>query len=190
MSDSGTPPPSDGGSASNDGGAMSADAGTPPPVDGTLGDPSACGSTRSRCSDREICVGGACVCRLGLTRAAGSCVDLTSDPRNCGAAGNDCGDRSCVEGMCVDRCPDFATRCDGACVNWRSDPLNCGECGARCARDEACVSGRCRPYAPATGCTMCPCDATCHGDLNQCCALGPMDSLVLCISGETCPTRL
>src|SRR5687767_15785684 len=54
------------------------------------------------------------------------CVDLASDPRNCGACGPTCGGKMfCATGTC--RCPAEEQICGGACANLRTDPQNCGK---------------------------------------------------------------
>ena len=43
-------------------------------------------------SSGQVCSAGACttVCGTGLTNCSGACVDLTSDPFDCGKCGNTC----------------------------------------------------------------------------------------------------
>ncbi len=69
------------------------------------------------------------------------CVDVNTDPSNCGKCGVVCGDgKSCVGGACT--CT-AGTACGDACVDTKSDPKNCGTCGKACAMGEACVAGAC-----------------------------------------------
>ena len=50
------------------------------------------------CSSSGI-VGGDC--RSGLTECSGKCLDLSSDPANCGSCGNACAEGvACVNGTC------------------------------------------------------------------------------------------
>jgi hypothetical protein len=121
----------------------------------------------------------------------GTCVDLASDPTNCGRPGNVCrGGAVCLMGNCVTggggggACPDGMRLCDGGCVNTRNDPLNCGECGRSCRANEACQGGECREVSFAPGCTSCPCDACGGGDV--CCTL-PRLGLPYCLNAERCP---
>ena len=164
------------------------DAATPPGVDAALppvglGDPNACGPSRTTCSSDRLCVGGSCQCRPPLTDVGGRCIDLQTDPDNCGMPGNRCGGRVCALGSCVNACPDGTRECDNACVNVRTDPLNCGECGRTCRATQACQGGECRDVSVAPGCTSCPCDA-CRG--STCCTL-PVFGVPYCLDAERCP---
>ncbi|HET7091824.1 MAG TPA: MXAN_6577-like cysteine-rich protein, partial [Thermomicrobiales bacterium] len=100
------------------------------------------------------CAAGACFfrrapappCDPGLTRCASGCVNLGSDPANCGACGTVCGaGQVCFAGLCANehRCDPGLTRCGDACVNLATDSANCGGCGATCAADETCFGGIC-----------------------------------------------
>jgi len=69
-----------------------------------------CGSCSMACagevgpgeSSVGVCVAGECqlTCLPGYTICGGRCLDLSSDPANCGACGNDCGNEACVNGTC------------------------------------------------------------------------------------------
>src|SRR4051812_2340209 len=81
-------------------------------------------------------------CLSGLTRCGSACVDLRSDPANCGACGSVCPVDSCVEGAC--RCPgEFGYSCTGVCIDLGSDPANCGSCGNVCGLGLSCIHGSC-----------------------------------------------
>jgi hypothetical protein len=94
-------------------------------------------------------------CPRGTRRCPGSrgaCVDLQTDPKNCGACGNDCSScHSCGGECCAGVCGlCFAAGqicCQGRyCVNPFTDPKNCGGCGAEdpahvCADGEICCGG-------------------------------------------------
>src|SRR5207253_8692455 len=56
--------------------------------------------------DAAVCGDGSCntMCSPQETSCNGACVDLQSNPRNCGACGNDCGTKVCSEGACANRC--------------------------------------------------------------------------------------
>lgn len=80
-----------------------------------------------------------------------NCVDLDTDPSNCGTCGQACGDPSavCEGGSCL--CPDSFTDCEpgpGAlCVHdawfpW--DLRHCGGCGRACQPGQHCYEGECR----------------------------------------------
>lgn len=90
----------------------------------------------------EICTLGQCFCPADQ-HCGGVCVDLGSDPGNCGECFNEClGLTTCVEGVCV--CPQGMVMCDGACVDLDSDAVNCGSCGRDCL-GSACAGGLCVP---------------------------------------------
>jgi hypothetical protein len=88
-----------------------------------------------------------CVGRL--TACAGQCVDLTSDPDNCGGCSTVCASpHVCLATGCL-VCAAGETYCGGRrCVNTASDPDNCGGCGASCASG-LCSSSQCE--ASGTG---------------------------------------
>ena len=71
--------------------------------------------------------GGQCL-GLASTCCNNTCVDITSDPNNCGGCGNPCGSQSCCAGNCVD--------------TMGSDNSNCGGCGVTC--NGTCVNGSCQ----------------------------------------------
>jgi hypothetical protein len=88
------------------------------------------------------------VCPEGLADCAGLCVDLSSDPENCGRCNVACGaDRICRAGSCIFECPEGLRSCDGTCVNLSTDPLHCGGCDNVCPdRPNAfpvCTEGEC-----------------------------------------------
>ncbi len=149
-----------------------------------LGDPNDCGGRT--CDHLEACVDGRCRCRAGRTRVGEECVDLSSDPDNCGVIGNQCdGDTVCAGGMCRASCPIGTQECDDACVRLTTDPAHCGECGNQCDRTEFCSRGSCTAYRAGTGCVTCPCDA-CEGDFATCCVVSGGPGLVACVEAEAC----
>jgi hypothetical protein len=66
-----------------------------------------------------------------LKSCDGDCVDVQSDPKNCGTCGT-----HCFSGSYLDGC------CNGGCVDFASDSSNCGGCGISCGGN-ACIGGRC-----------------------------------------------
>jgi hypothetical protein len=153
-----------------------------------------CGACDARCAGAEACVGGECVCRAGLTACGAGCVDLQADPRACGACDTACADTElCDRGECVpidQGCGNGLAECrvsgGMACVDLDQDPLHCGDCAdAACGADELCIDGNCRNFAPATGCSTCPCDAVCDRALDgwNCCEVS---GAAVCVAGG-CP---
>ena len=85
-------------------------------------------------------------CPSGMTRCAGTCVDTSSDPSNCGSCGIRCQDAQiCSNGICV--CPSGLELCNGECVNPLYDPDNCGSCGNKCILG-VCINGQCQLNCP------------------------------------------
>lgn len=77
-------------------------------------------------------------------RCGDACIDYLSDPNNCGACGNVCGDGSCcANGACISICGEGQTLCGGECVYLGSDDHNCGECGQSCGESSCCSDGSC-----------------------------------------------
>jgi hypothetical protein len=95
-------------------------------------------------------------------------TSTASDPKNCGACGNEClAGQECVGGKCL--CPnDGTTLCRGECVNLQNDPLNCGSCGSACLDPNPknggpqCIQGECVHQCY-------PGFADCDGDLDNGC---------------------
>src|SRR5207245_827051 len=104
-----------------------------------------------------FCVSGACAATCPAPRSMCQqgtlCVDITSDPANCGRCGNSCpATATCKAGACT--CPDAGqVACDTSCTTLASDPNNCGQCGRRCQTGEQCLSGQCSCTGP--GLQMC-----------------------------------
>jgi hypothetical protein len=93
-------------------------------------------------------------CSGGRFACGGVCVDLQTDPRNCGACGNECfAFQICSAGTCGCECAAGLTVCaEGcnacACHDLRTDPTHCGSCATVCATGEICFDGSCvRPDA-------------------------------------------
>jgi len=120
----------------------------------TGSDPLNCGAIGLTCGNRQMCSASTCVCRPGLTLAAGVCVNLATDPHNCGSAGAVCSVVAprCLNGTCTAAaCTSGLISCGAggglsSCVNPVSDPLNCGLCGNLCSVNEVCVAGNCRTF--------------------------------------------
>jgi hypothetical protein len=125
------------------------------------------------------------------TCCKGVCVDIYTDPNNCGGCGNACeGGQTCQAGQCD--CPNGQTLCSNQCVNTSGDPSNCGGCGIACTSGSPyCVNGGCAPCP--SGETMCPggC-ADLQTDLANCGSCGNIcQENQVCEGGQcACPAGL
>jgi hypothetical protein len=120
------------------------------------------GETCLACQPPAFCCGGSCcylpeqaagrpVCcwHQGIPQVFGTCVDVHSDPHNCGDCFHQCtADQHCVGGTCVcDRqtCPRGCCDASGVCQPGTTDQLcgrGGGSCGA-CGSGNHCVAGQC-----------------------------------------------
>jgi len=123
--------------------------------------PSSCGACGNVCAPGQQCVRNpdtqvvACACPPGQALCGDRCVNLGSDPDNCGGCGVNCtfdnkdrGYGFCKFGACEHSCMEGWGDCnanpgDGCDTNFDSDPRNCGGCGIACAVGQPCVAGRC-----------------------------------------------
>jgi hypothetical protein len=106
------------------------------------------------CGPNFVCNSkGQCVCPTidGYTQCDTSCVDLQSDPNNCGSCGNDCSVIAplsiCQSGTC--KCTAGTEPCGPGMVctfTQGSDVNNCGGCGIKCPTGSSCQSGICRCF--------------------------------------------
>jgi hypothetical protein len=97
---------------------------------------------RPRCPDNRAC--------------APACVDLQTDPANCGGCGRACtAGAVCAAGRCACDAPRFSA-CGAACADLASDPRRCGACERECPAQSLCVAGACRLRAvePRAGATL------------------------------------
>ena len=113
-------------------------------------------------------VDGMCPCPAGQERCFGGCVDILSNPDNCGACVNFCGlNQICTGGVCScptsfcgdlcleagavccddsggsSFCPAPFSCCGGGCVDLQSSSSDCGACGNACGAGQECVGGTC-----------------------------------------------
>ena len=112
----------------------------------------------------ETCQGGACIATTteapppptcadqGLIECFGACVNLQTDPNNCGFCGEVCPSGQCGAGICIEVvgpapaqvvCSDGQADCGAGWIDVISDPANCGFCGNVCASDAQCFLGGC-----------------------------------------------
>ena len=126
-------------SSSSNPGALGTNMGTPNEggvVDGTILDSGTARDTGSALADSMGAVdsGEGPECGAGLIACNGvACVDLMSNPNNCGTCFNVCSG----SGMTI-------SCCDAACVDNTSDPKNCGACGVVCEAGTTCVANVCQ----------------------------------------------
>lgn len=81
--------------------------------------------------------------RFPFLSCQGACVDVSSNPDNCGGCGKSCGQgNACQSGQCA--CSPSLTKCEGSCVDLKSDENNCGQCGNQCDNDQQCKGGDCK----------------------------------------------
>jgi hypothetical protein len=114
--------------------------------------------------------GSSAACLYGQMKCGDQCVDLATDPANCGDCGAACGaDQVCADSSC--QCPAGQSECAGQCVDLTSDGSNCGSCGTTCIAPQYCSASACVCTASGGTCT----------DSSQCCA--GLDCL-----GGTCGT--
>ncbi|MBN9164128.1 MAG: hypothetical protein J0I07_24390 [Myxococcales bacterium] len=108
------------------------------------------GGPKCMCPDGELF----CIRNRGQDIDVGYCIDVASDPDNCGGCGISCftpgGTGLCVNGACRTQCSPENADCngnphDGCEVAIDRDPGNCGGCGVVCdaIAGQACVGGRC-----------------------------------------------
>lgn len=107
------------------------------------------------CPADATCEDGTCICPSGQSECSGSCVDLATDPANCGACGNVCSSGSCSSGNCSctrnTDCPDGCScgvRAQGGTVcreiGVLSEPCevdsDCAEPGHFCLNNNFCTA--------------------------------------------------
>lgn len=112
-----------------------------------------CGKTISASTALTVMIG----CAAGEALCGGQCIDITSDPLNCGSCGNVCGAShvdvpGCSNGVCtISLCEVPFADCngvfaDGCEVNLWTDTANCGSCDNYCTPNMACNGfGFCEP---------------------------------------------
>ncbi|KAJ3231366.1 hypothetical protein HDU81_003842 [Chytriomyces hyalinus] len=133
----------------------------------TTSDKDNCGRAGNSCG-AAACAQSNCVCPDGKTFNvdAKTCVDLKTDPNNCGSLRNVCTTLNtlfctncipeCSNGNCYnpaldpDHCGNYATKCRDAtpncankiCVDFKTDDANCGSAGSSC-NGKSCFNGTC-----------------------------------------------
>ncbi len=83
-------------------------------------------------------------CTSPLFLCAGLCVDLASDPTNCGVCGTICPTgQFCSGGGCAAACAPGTVQCGQSCVDINSSVLHCGGCDRPCGAGQVCTAGIC-----------------------------------------------
>jgi sugar lactone lactonase YvrE len=82
-------------------------------------------------------------CDGGLTSCNAMCVNIQTDPTNCGGCSQACDPGAmCVAGTCA--CAVGQTLCSKRCVDLTQDPTNCHDCGHSC-QGGLCTASVCQP---------------------------------------------
>ena len=125
----------------------------------------------TRCSGGGTCQNGRCRCSSGLTRCGGVCVDLQTDPRNCGSCGTRCQFfEACSAGMC-DCVPTCSLAPNTVCCGGVGgcgpcsttlflEPVSCGTRVDCAVGTTPCIGPTCR--------TCCPAGSTCDTATGKC----------------------
>jgi hypothetical protein len=148
------------------------------------------------CCGNLTCTSGTCTCPSGQTFCDVTCVDLTSDPNNCGGCGAACATGAqCINGACTNPCvaldqchlagkPDPTT---GTCSTPPApDGTPCND-GNACTQTDACQAGTCTGANPVVCSASDPCHiaGTCDASSGQCSIPAAPDGTV-CGSGQIC----
>ncbi len=88
-----------------------------------------------------MAVDGPLVCSGQQAICNNQCVDLTSDPENCGDCNILCSSGVCTGSTCL-VCAAEETVCGQQCANTATDPDNCGDCSIPCSSG-LCSNGQC-----------------------------------------------
>ena len=113
----------------------------------------------------------------------GECLDVQTDPANCGGCGVVCGLASCVNGACVCQGSGKAT-CGAVCVDLASDAEHCGACDNACIV-ASCIHGACDCAGTEANCpAACTCGARKEGGTA---CFGGVNPAANCITDNDCP---
>lgn len=106
------------------------------------------------------CSQGRKECRPSQALCGDVCVNVETDPANCGACGKTCGvgfecQRGADGAPSACGCPVTTTLCGDRCAPTLSDAANCGGCRTSCAAFELCSDGRCVAACPPAKPAVC-----------------------------------
>jgi hypothetical protein len=139
--------------------------------------------------------GGHVDCGTGGAFCNGACVNIASDPNNCGGCGNKCSPPGvCSNMQCQGGgndsgtlCGSGMTMCGGVCTNTMSDPNNCGVCAFPCNKMQTCQLGQCVGAGDGGVASCMPGTTQCQGNLVQMCmGSGTWGPPMSCPGGQTC----
>ena len=136
----------------------------------STGDPSV-GTSATGTTTTDATTGPAC--QSPETECDGECVNINTDPENCGACGASCeADELCADGDCVGVCPEEQLQCGQSCVDPDADPEHCGGCDNACLENQVCELGACV-------------DLACAPNSEEACYNGPdgTEGVGLCVAG-------
>lgn len=106
-------------------------------------------SVTLQCTAGRAACDGDCLDHQDICDGGNTCIDVGSDPTNCGACDFSCaavsnGDPICVSELCDVDCHDGYARCgETECREALSDDSNCGGCDQFCDAAEDCLYGNC-----------------------------------------------
>jgi hypothetical protein len=115
------------------------------------------------------------------SQCGSSCVDLTTDPNNCGGCNNQCSAGQVCRGAqcgCAGNRALCGTAANATCVDLMADSANCGSCGNQCAANTTCNAGKC----DCLGTEM-----LCGADVNATCTYLTNDHANCGACGNACP---
>lgn len=133
-----------------------------------------CGKCWNQCRNHEVCDSGSCkspsaktcspACDSNRRCCGETCIDVLTDPKNCGTCGVACPDGiACVDGKC-----DVKPTCqcsDGKVCNENGDcVVKCGS--SLCRPDESCCGNTCTTLDTVKHCGSC--DNACQGNAPFC----------------------